>query len=218
GWVRSIRNFVLDGAGYACPGLGPEDHLIVKEPNGSAGAPLLMEALPESRMVLLVRDPRDVVASTLDGAREGNWLHEWRNEGGPKRRVSRGVSPDEDPDAFVRLRSRAYLLHAGRAKEAYDGHDGPKTFVRYEDLRSDTLGTIARLYRELELPVREGELARVVEKHSWENVPEEEKGEGRFYRKASPGGWREDLTPEQVEVVEQTTAPLLEEFYPGLGL
>src|SRR5215210_4431888 len=68
GWVRSIRNFVLDGARYSNPRLGSEDFLIVKEPNGSVGAPLLMEALPESRMILLVRDPRDVVASVLDAA------------------------------------------------------------------------------------------------------------------------------------------------------
>jgi hypothetical protein len=27
-------------------------------------------------------------------------------------------------------------------------------------------------------------------------------------------GWREDLTPEQVKIIERTTAPLLEEFYP----
>jgi hypothetical protein len=56
-------------------------------------------------------------------------------------------------------------------------------------------------------------LARSIEKHSWENIPQEEKGEGKFYRKATPGGWREDLTPEQVEIVERITAPVLEEFY-----
>ena len=44
------------------------------------GAPLLMEALPESRMILLVRDPRDVAASTLDAAKEGGWLHSWVDE------------------------------------------------------------------------------------------------------------------------------------------
>jgi hypothetical protein len=58
GWVRSIRNFVLDGARYSNPRLGPEDYLIIKEPNGSVGAPLLMEALPESRMILLLRPRR----------------------------------------------------------------------------------------------------------------------------------------------------------------
>ena len=65
GWTRSIRNFVLDGASYSNPRLRPDDYLVIKEPNGSVGAVLLMEALPESRMILLVRDPRDVVASVL---------------------------------------------------------------------------------------------------------------------------------------------------------
>ena len=80
-----------------------------------------------------------------------------------------------------------------------------------------------RVYSELGHPRRRsGELARVVEKHSWENIPEEEKGEGKFYRKATPGGWREDLTPGQVGIVEEITAPLLKELYPvrwlGMGL
>ena len=212
GWVRSIRKFVVDSARYARPRLGASGYLVVKEPNGSMGAPLLMEALPESRMILLVRDPRDVVSSMLDGARQGGWMYERKESEYWKRKAL----PDNDPDAFVRNRSRKYLQHVGNAKKAYDAHQGPKVLVRYEDLRADTLGTIMRLYSTLEVPVDEEELVRVVEKHSWENIPEEEKGEGRFYRKAIPGGWRTDLTPEQARIVEKVTAPLFEEFYhPG---
>jgi hypothetical protein len=55
----------------------------------------------------------------------------------------------------------------------------------------------------------------VVEKHSWENIPEDQKGQGKFYRKATPGGWREDLTSEQAEAVTRVTAPLIKELYPG---
>ena len=88
--------------------------------------------------------------------------------------------------------------------------------IRYEELRSDTLGTMKRMYSALEIPVEEEEeLARVVEKHSWENIPEEEKGEGKFRRKAAPGSWRGDLTTKQARIVERVTAPLLKEFYPG---
>jgi hypothetical protein len=58
---------------------------------------------------------------------------------------------------------------------------------------------------------------RAVEKHAWENVPAEDKGEGKFHRKAQPGGWREDLTPEQVGTVERITAPLLDTYYPAAG-
>jgi hypothetical protein len=211
GWIRSIRNFVLDGAKYARPRLGPDHFLVVKEPNGSVGAPLLMEALPESRMILLIRDPRDVVSSTLDGARKGNWLYERKDEGGWKR----GWLPDKNPDAFTRRWANVYMQHAGNAKKAYDAHRGPKVMVRYEDLRAETPGTMRRIYSTLGIPVDEEELARTVEKYSWENIPEKKKGEGKFYRKATPGGWQEDLTPKQVRQVEKITAPLLEEYYSG---
>ena len=98
------------------------------------------------------------------------------------------------PDAFVKGQARRYVRDVGNAKMAYDAHRGLKVLVRYEDLRADTLQTMKRIYSALEMHVEESELARSVEKHSWENIPEEEKGEGKFHRKAKPGGWREDLT------------------------
>jgi hypothetical protein len=208
-WLGSIRNFVLDAAAATFPKLG-NDHLIIKEPNGSTGAPLLMEALPESRMILLVRDPRDIVASSMDARREGSWNYE-RN-----RELTGQQSPllGKNPDAFAEGRAKGCMRQIGKAKEAYDAHEGRKTLVRYEDLRTDTLGVMKRLYSELGLVVDERELTRTVEKHSWENIPTEKKGEGKFYRKATPGGWREDLTPEQARVVGEITAPLLNTFYP----
>ena len=211
GWTRSIRNFVLDGAHYANPRLGPDDYLVVKEPNGSTGAPLLMEALPESRMILLVRDPRDVAASVLDGARKGSWLYERKDKG----RWKENALADTNPEAITRRRANMYMTQVGNARDAYEAHEGPKVLVRYEELRADTLETMKRIYSELGIPAGDKDLTRVVEKHSWENIPEENKGEGKFYRKATPGGWREDLTPKQAGIVEKITAPLLEEFYPA---
>ena len=107
------------------------------------------------------------------------------------------------------------MEYIGKSREAYEAHEGPKTLVKYEELRADTPGTMKRIYSDLGVAVGEEEIARAVREHSWENIPEEEKGPDRFYRKATPGGWREDLTPEQVQTVERITAPLLEEFYPG---
>jgi LPS sulfotransferase NodH len=204
-WLRSVRNFVLDGAAARFP--EGARVLVIKEPHGSAGAPLLVEALPESCVVLLVRDPRDTVASALDAVEKGIWRGDvWRGMYG-------GDEPDERPDAFVEKAAHSYLRHVGEARRAYEAHTGRKVLVRYEDLRADTLGAMKRLYAELGIAVDEGELIRAVEKHSWENIPEEEKGGGKFYRKASPGSWREDLTEEQAKMVEEITAPLLKEFY-----
>ena len=175
----------------------------------------MMEALPESRMILLVRDPRDVVASSIDSRREGSWRYQRRQKAGDTRVEEAADKIVREADQFARNRAKGYLQAIGNAKQAYDAHTGRKALVRYEDLRADALGTMKRVYSELQIPVDEGELARVVEKHSWENIPEGEKGEGKFYRKATPGGWREDLTPEQARIVEDVTAPLLKELYPA---
>jgi len=208
-WLNSMRTFVLSEATERFPeAVGSSSYLVVKEPNGSIGAPLLMEALPESGMVFLVRDPRDVAASSMDARRKGGWQYRNRNKGNQQRETL----SDNDPDAFIRWRANSYLEVMSRVKEAYEAHEGRKVLVRYEDLRADTLGQMKRLYDALEIPVDQQELAEAVNKHSWENIPEQEKGKGKFYRKAKPGGWQEDLTPEQVETVERITAPLLKEF------
>jgi hypothetical protein len=212
-WVKSVRTFILNEASVRFPGVGEEGYLVIREPNGSIGAPLLMEALPENRMIFLVRDPRDVIASALDAAKEGSWLYKRRIEEG----AGRAKRFDMPAEELVQRTATMYLQNVGNSKLAYNTHRGPKVLVKYEDLRADTLGTMQRMYSELRIEVDEGELERAVEKHAWENVPEEEKGEGKFHRKATPGGWREDLTKEQVETVERITTPLLEEFYPERG-
>jgi hypothetical protein len=210
-WLDSVQSFVLSEATARFPEVAEGGYLIIKEPNGSIGAPLLSEAMPASRVIFLVRDPRDVAASGLDAARKGSWQYENAADRGWKREAL----ADNQPDVWVRRRAQNYVRHAGKARDAYEAHKGPKVLIRYEELRDDTLGTMERLYSTLGIEVGGGELARAVEKYAWENIPQNEKGQGKFYRKAKPGGWREDLTPGQVEIVEQVSAPLLREFYPG---
>jgi hypothetical protein len=207
-WLGPIRDMVLGGAAARFPEVIGGGYLIIKEPNGSIGAPLLMEALPESRMIFLIRDPRDVVASSMDARSEGSWLQERRDD------QRRRAEPEKNPNAYVRMRANSYVQQIEKTREAYDTHRGRKVLVKYEDLRADTLGTMRRIYSTLEIPVDENQLARAVEKHSWENIPEEDKGEGKKKRKAKPGGWQEDLTPRQVKIVEEITGALLKEFYP----
>jgi Sulfotransferase family len=204
GWISAIRNFVLTGARHTFPFIKPENYLVVKEPGGGVGAPFLMEALPESRMILLIRDPRDVVASSLDATKKESWQR-WGRKG--------SNLSDERPEAVVRRSAKKYLRNMENARRAYDAHEGPKAVVLYEGLRSNTLETMRRLYSTLGIEVDEQELARSVQKHAWEAIPEDMKGQGKFYRKASPGGWREDLTAKQAKIVEEITAPVMGEFY-----
>lgn len=213
-WLSSIRDLVLDGGTARFPERAEEGYLVIKEPHGSIGAPLLMKALPESRMIFLVRDPRDVAASTLDAHKKGSRPSERRTTKRPER-FEKHTEADKRPDTFVKRRAATYQKDMERTDQAYEAHQGHKVLVRYEDLRADTLGTMKHIYSTLEIPVDDEELARVVEKRSWENIPEDEKGAGMIRRRATPGGWREDLTPTQIEMIEKETTQILDKFYGG---
>lgn len=216
-WLEHMKRMVLavGEARFGSPG-----RLVVKEPNGSVGSGLILEAFPESGVVLLVRDPRDVVASLMDLAKPGAWY-------GYDRFEMSTADADFDPQtgsfSFARVvaeddrvghLARGVMASFKAAREAFDAHEGRKALVRYEDLRSDPLGTMKSLCSALEIPAGDEELARSIDAASWEKVPAEKKGQGKHHRKATPGGWREDLTPEQARVVEEANAPLLAEFYP----
>ena len=129
-WLQSMRDLLLDGARARYP--HARGYLVIKEPHGSIAAPLLMEALPESSMVFLIRDPRDVVSSRLDAHRMGGWTR--KLTGKTKRTLA-----DTDPDAFVKTAANVYLRDIEKVKEAYDAFDGRKALVRYERLRTDTV-------------------------------------------------------------------------------
>ena len=78
------------------------------------------------------------------------------------------------------------------------------------------MGTLKRMYDGLKISVDANALEAAAAKHAWEQVPEGNKGPGKFYRKAKPGGWEEDLSPEQVRIIEDATGAVLAKFY-GAG-
>ena len=196
-WRESVRHLVLSGAEARFPEAGNKSLLIIKEPNASSGAPWLVDAFPKSRVVLLVRDPRDVIASILDSVQKDGWR-------------SYAVESEMHADDLTSRRAQMYNNSITAAHSAFESHTGPKTLVRYEDLRAHTFGTVQRIYRELALNVTDADVKRVVEEFDWDNVPEDKKGPGKKFRKATPGGWREELTKEQVKEVEEITAPILQ--------
>ena len=201
-WLDSIRNFLLEGARARYPNLRDDQYLVIKEPNGSVGAPLLLEATPESRLIFLIRDPRDVVASRLDAFKKDSWSAQERD-----------LASDERLNAFTKELADDYSNVVSQVQSAYEAHPGEKTLVRYEDLREDTVGTLKGMYEGLKITVDANALEAAAAKHAWEQVPEGNKGPGKFYRKAKPGGWEEDLSPEQVRIIEDATGEILADFY-----
>ncbi len=201
-WLNSIRTFVIQGAIARYPQMKQDQYLVIKEPNGSIGAPLLMEAMPDSRMIFLIRDSRDVIASRLDAFRKDSWSSQGRD-----------FSTPEKLNAFTKHLAEEYFKVVSQVQRAYEEHPGKKVTIRYEDLRQDTIGALKNMYRTLEIEFDEAQLKAAVSKHSWEHIPDSEKGSGKFYRKAQPGSWKNDLTPDQIQIIEDITGPTLSRFY-----
>jgi hypothetical protein len=209
-WINAIRYIVLTGAAARFPRLAESGYLVIKEPHGCLGARFLTEALPDSHMIVLVRDPRDVIASHVDAQRTGSWTATTDHWKGRKKPVG---AADSNPDAFVRHAATEYVRSMEVVKQAYELHQGAKSLVKYEELRANTLEVLLRMCSELMIPVARSEAERVVEHRSWHRIPPHKKGPGQFYRKGVPGAWREDLTHAQIQVVQEITQPILEEFY-----
>jgi hypothetical protein len=209
-WLGPLRSFVLEGIALRFPELGKPgsdlQYLFISEHHGSLGAPLIMDALPESRMLLIMRDPRDVAASTREASKSSGWVR--KVEGVDERTLA-----DINPIAFMKAHVEQNVRSMAHARQAYEAHRGPKAILKYEDLRADTLSTMRQTLSALDLPFEDAQLVEAVEKFSWDNVPDKKKGEGKFHRKATPGGWKEDLSEEEIRIVEEGFEALINEFY-----
>jgi Sulfotransferase family len=203
-----LRQLILRGLERQFRELGGgPDHrwIVIKEPNGSHAADTILSLLPKSRLVFLLRDGRDVIDSLVDAMLgEQTW---WQN-------VRRTAStPDPDRRRFIRQHATLWLHRTESVQRAYNWlADDHRFLLRYEELLEDTRSHLARLFRWLDLSVSAERIDRIVERHSFHEIPENEKGPGKRARAATPGLWRDHLSDEEKSIVEQVMGEKLTEL------
>jgi hypothetical protein len=173
---------------------------VVKEP-GSHAAPLLAELFPESKLVFLLRDGRDVVDSWLDAYREGSWA------------ISGGAFPvsREGRLPLIRWLSAVWAFRGRAVTRALETREpGDRVLVRYEALLTSTERCLEEVCETLGLAGRG--LREVAERHRFEQLPPAARGPGSETRVASPGSWRENLTAEEQEAMHEVLGEALEEL------
>jgi hypothetical protein len=178
--------------------------VAIKEPNGSQSADVIMAALPRARLLFLLRDGRDVVDSELAANRPGAWLS--------KSFPGFAGIPDEQRLGFINRTAHSWLWRTEVVQQAFEAHPGPKRLIRYEDLRADTPMHLRALLEWLELDVDEARLAGLIERHAFEKLPAEARGEDSFARAASPGLWRENMSDEEQTLIERVIGAKLREL------
>lgn len=182
-----------------------------------------------SRVILLVRDPRDTAVSQY---------FQWKHRMVPRKRVINGYPLDEtDVPAFIMGSA------AGIPKIIDFMNDWARALsripdlllVRYEDLKADTPGQLGRALRFLGQDPAEAELADAAEFASVDNMRRmEQENAGKLVanarlkpgnagdpssfkvRRAKVGGWRDYVTDEQASAIDAMVRERLDPVY-GYG-
>ena len=202
-WGPALRAMMLQRFQAQAAAAGhPEARICVKEPNGAEGAGLVLGVLPGVHLLHLVRDPRDTVSSQLDAFRPGTWFEDT---------LSIADLEKADRESLVREFALMWRVRAQVAVEAFERHDPAlRHRVSYEDLRADTPTHLSAILRWLGIDDGEAEVA--ARRLSFEAVPVEQRGAGKFVRKAQPGGWRDDLAPGEQSIVTEICGEYLQQL------
>lgn len=208
-WVPELgrlmrRRFLAHATRYAGGVPLSRTAVLIKDPNSSQSADVIMRALPRAHLLFLLRDGRDVVDSDLASNLRGSWVEDVFPG-------ARGIS-HADRLEFITQSARKWLWRTEVVQEAYSAHSGPKRLIRYEDLRHDPRAHLGGILHALGLRFTEQEIEAWVTRHSFERLPAEARGPSQFARTATSGSWRENLTVEEQRTIERILGPKLREF------
>ena len=176
--------------------------VVVKEP-GSHAADTIMDLFPESSLIFLLRDGRDVVDSWLDAYRDGSWA------------TDEGAYPLDDTGrpALIRWQSSVWLHRTEVVQETY-ARTEPKrrVLIRYEEMRADPVAALERICGMLGIGASHEQLEKVAAANSFSRVPKSARGAGREIRRAEPGGWAAHMTREEIIEMHEILAEKLDEL------
>lgn len=205
-WQPALRTLIAERfAAQAAedePGPDGRRHVVVKEP-GSQAAGLLLDLFPDSNLLFLVRDGRDVIDSWLDAYSEGSWAI----EEGAYPVAERGRVP------LVEWLATVWVTRMRIVRECFERHDrGRRLLLRYEEMRRDPARVLREIRDTTGLADPDALLEEVAERHAFERTARGERGRGKEIRQARPGGWRRGLDEEEARAASRIMDPTLAEL------
>jgi hypothetical protein len=120
---------------------------------------------------------------------------------------------------LIETESYRWLTRTNVVQKAFDAHHPVlRYFLRYEDLLRDTDGELSKVLGWMNL-ARPADLHERVRVHSFESIPAEQTGPGKFHRAARPGLWSETWTSEERRLCGAILDPTLQEYgYPPTSI
>ena len=195
-WLDGFRQLFFRMIQDRYPQFGRHS-LVIKEVNTPELFGWLNTLFPAGRMILLVRDPFDILDSYLDLQRAGSWNQKFGDQAEPL------------SDANVRRTVEHIRSTTKSALDAFEMFpDEQKVLIRYEDLLKDPASHLRVCAEIVSVMVGQDRAEKVAQKHHFENYPRT--GRLEFRRHGKAGIWREsDNFTETVQRIARTDlAPL----------
>jgi Sulfotransferase family len=208
-WLPALRDLVTARFGAELDdqseSAGDAPRLLVKEPGCHAAAEIF-ELFPDSRLIFLLRDGRDVVDSWMDAYQEGSWAI----EEGAFEVAAQGRR------ALVEWLASVWVYRTRAVAGAFaERPRDRRVLVRYEDLLDRPGAELQRICAALGLDVPRDELDSIAERHAFDNLDSGDRGRLKRNRAAEPGAWRSNLRPDERRAMETILGPELERLgYP----
>ena len=207
-WVPQLRDLISArfeaqaAQDIAAAGGIDQPIVVVKEP-GSHAADTIMDVFPQSSLIFLLRDGRDVVDSWLDAYKDGSWA------------TDEGAYPLDDTGrpALIRWQSSVWLHRTEVVQETYARIEPKRrVLIRYEEMRADPVAALERICAMLGIEASREQLDEIAGTHSFSSVPKADKGAGREIRRAEPGGWTDHMTRQEIIEMHDILADKLDEL------
>lgn len=195
-WIDGMRELFYRMVHDRFPQFG-RHALVVKEVNTPELCPWLQTVFPSARLILLLRDPLDILDSYLDMQKPGGW-----NE--PFTQSSDALSERNVTRTCRHIES--VILAAHSAFDAFPLEQ--RLSLRYEELLEDPAGCVKACADLLSVDVPEKELLRVIESHTFAQY--QSAGQLAFRRQGKAGAWREseNFTESVTRIASEILGPV----------
>ena len=193
-WIFFLRKLILNRIHAQFQDL--ETPIIIKEPNGSIGGDIISKALPNSKIIIMLRDSRDIIHSDFA----------LNSKDGFTTKTGRILKPIQEKNRLNQIKQRSKIWNSliEILLNTFKNHSSDLRYmIKYEELRTNTFSELKKLYQFIDITFSDDILYKIIEKYTFENLSIESRGIGTEKQFAKIGIWKENFTSLEISTLNE---------------